>query len=57
MSNVIDLNMAEMRKGRWEFADGTVVTMEVPADGPPLMVKHVVYCFSELLHRTHRAME
>ena len=40
----------------WTMADGTVLTMEVPASEPPITVKHAVYCLSSVLHGIHAAM-
>ena len=57
MSNVVFLNADDGRRVQWEFPDGTVVTIEVPLIEPPITVKHSVYCFSALLHRTHTEME
>lgn len=55
-TNVISLNMTDGRREVWTFPDGTVVTMEVPADEPPITVKHAVYCLSSILHQTHAAV-
>lgn len=55
-TNVVSLNMSDGRREVWTFPDGTVVTMEVPANEPPITVKHAVYCFSSLLHQTHKAV-
>ena len=56
MGEVRHLNVTDGRKEVWAFPDGTIVTMEVPADEPPITVKHAVYCLSALLHQTHKAM-
>lgn len=56
-SNVHVLGFTDGRKEAWEFPDGTVVTMEVPCDGPPITIKHAVYCLSEIIYRIHRAAE
>lgn len=55
--NVVVLDLPDHRKSTWRFPDGTVVTMEVPENEPPITVKHAVYCLSEIIHRVHRAME
>lgn len=55
-AEVIRLNVEDGRKVTWSFPDGTVVTIEVPHSEPPITVKHAVYCFSSLQHRTHTEM-
>jgi hypothetical protein len=55
--NVITLYTEDGRKESWKFPDGTVVTMEVPKDEPPITVKHAIYCFSSLIHQTNEAMK
>jgi hypothetical protein len=55
-TSVVYLNADDGRKETWTFPDGTVVTMAVPVTEPPITVKHAVYCFSSLLHQTHKAM-
>lgn len=54
--NVINLFTEDGRKEIWKFPDGTVVTMEVPANEQPITVKHAIYCLSDLIHRIHKAM-
>ncbi|HXJ61943.1 MAG TPA: hypothetical protein VNU68_35335 [Verrucomicrobiae bacterium] len=56
-SNLVRLTVTDGRTENWRFPDGTVVTMTVPIDEPPITVKHAVYCLSSILHQTHRAME
>jgi hypothetical protein len=56
-AHIINLNVTDGRKEIWRFPDGTVVTMDVPLDEPPITVKHAVYVFSALLHQIHTAME
>ncbi len=56
MSEVHYLYTEDGRKESWKFPDGTIVTLEVPKDEPPITVKHAVFCFSDLLHRIHGAM-
>lgn len=56
MGEVIHVDMDDGRKETWTLADGTVVTMEVPKDEPPITVKHAVYVLSSVLHGLHTAM-
>lgn len=56
-SNIHHLGFSDGRKETWNFPDGTIVTMEVPKEEPPITVKHAIYCFSECIHRTHEAMK
>ena len=53
---VIHVDMNDGRKETWTLADGTVLTMEVPASEPPITVKHAVYTLSSVLHGVHTAM-
>lgn len=55
-TNIINLYAENGRKEQWTFPDGTILTIEVPADEPPITVKHAVYCLSDVLHRIHGAM-
>lgn len=56
MGEIIHLPMTDGRREVWNFPDGTVITMEVPASEPPITVKHAVYCLSTALHGLHTAM-
>lgn len=57
MTNVIHLFHEDGRNESWKFPDGTVVTMNVPDEEPPITVKHAIYCLSEIIHRIHEAMK
>lgn len=54
--NVIYLFAEDGRKESWKFPDGTVITIEVPKEEPPITIAKAIYCFSDLIHRVHRAM-
>lgn len=57
MTNVVYLpDTLNPREETWTFVDGTVVTITVPADEPPITVKHAVYCLSDVLHQIHMGM-
>jgi hypothetical protein len=55
-TNIISLYTEDGRKESWNFPDGTIVTIEVPKDEPPITVKHAVFCLSDVLHQIHGAM-
>lgn len=56
MADIISLYTEDGRKESWKFPDGTVVTMEVPKEEPPITVKHAIFCLSDIIHRIHKAM-
>ena len=56
MGDVVRPAVDDGRKETWTFPDGTVVTIEVPNDEPPITVKHAVYTLSSVLHGLHTAM-
>ena len=55
-TNVVDLGLDDGRKEVWKFPDGTTVTMEVPPDSQPITIARAIYCFSDLIYRTHKAV-
>lgn len=56
-STVVTLKTNDGRNEGWSFADGTVVSMTVPLDEPPITVKHAIYILSAIMHQIHRNME
>lgn len=56
MGDVYYLKMEDGRKEVWRFPDGTVVTMEVPSNEPPITAKHAVFCLSNIAHQIHSAI-
>jgi hypothetical protein len=52
-NNVVNLNLPDTHTTSWQFPNGTIVTINAPADGPPLTIEHGVYCFSSLVHQLH----
>jgi len=55
--NVTDLGLSDGRVEHWTFPDGTMVTMTVPAEEPPITAKHVVYCLSSIVNATLTELE
>jgi hypothetical protein len=56
-AEIITLKKDDGRNEEWHFPDGIMITMAVPKEEAPITVKHAIYCFSEIIHRIHRAME
>jgi hypothetical protein len=56
-TNVISLPFKNARRETFTFACGGTVTIEVPADGPPLTVAMAIYFLSNAQHQIHRMME